>query len=203
MKQRRRRSGAITAADDFRHPEICSVRRNHQIMTVDHRQATAETPTTHFGHSDLRQLAHDLDDLGNSAEAASAATIVLAAHIVKIAAGGVRIARAGGDNATNFVVLGQRSENVRQLCQERDTERVFLFRSVECQPRDAGVFVYFGIDKFGIGHDLLLTILVQNRSKGSSGSNCCSINLSRRYTREIFSRMVSRSLSRAQSKGSR
>ena len=45
----------------------------------------AETPAAHFGDGDLRQFAHDIDDLGDAAEAAGAAAVVLAAHVVEIA----------------------------------------------------------------------------------------------------------------------
>src|ERR1051325_2642560 len=185
MKQRRRGSGAIAAANDLGHTVIGGVRRDDQIVAVNQSQAAAETPAAHLGDGNLRELTHDVHDLGDTAEAAGPTTIVLAAHIVKIAAGGIRIAGASGNDTANVSVFGQRAKNCGNLGEERDAQGVFLFRPIERQPGNAGVFVDVRIDELGFSHD----------HSGAKGSNCSyrsstfSILLLLILTSDIFGRI--------------
>jgi hypothetical protein len=78
--------------------------------------------------------------------------VVLAAHVVEIAAGRVGVAGAGGDDAANLVVIRQLAQGGRDLGEQGDAQGVFLFRPIESQPGDAGVLVDVGGDLFQVGH---------------------------------------------------
>src|SRR5438874_7688133 len=100
-------------------------------MAVDQCESAAETPAAHFGNGDLWELAHDVDDFSDAAEAAGAAAIILPAHVVEIAAGRVRIACAGGDDAANLIIFGEGAQEARQFGEQDDAQRVFLFGAAE------------------------------------------------------------------------
>src|SRR4029450_13504095 len=123
-------------------------------MAIDHCQSTAQAPASDRRHSDLRKFTHDGDDLRHTALHAIAAPVVLASHVVKIAPGRIRIARALSDDAANPVILANGSEEMSELVEKSYAQGVFLFRPIECQPSDAFFLVDVVDNEFVIGHGL-------------------------------------------------
>src|SRR5215471_20646246 len=125
-------------------------------MAVDHCQSSPQTPASDRRHGYLRKLAHDGNDLRDTALAAIAAPVALVPHVVKIAPRRVRIAGAPSDDAANLVILANGSEKVSELIEKGYAQGVFLFGPVERQPGDAFLLVNVVDDEFGIGHVNLL-----------------------------------------------
>src|SRR5262244_1807664 len=157
MKERRRCRGAVAAANDFGHAELSGVGADYEIMAVDHRQSSPQTPASDRRHGYLRKLAHDGNDLCDAALAAIAAPVALISHVVKIAPRRVRIASAPSDDAANLVILANGSEKVSELVEKGYAQGVFLLWPVERQPGDAFLLVDVVDDEFVIGHEYLLT----------------------------------------------
>src|SRR5262245_65519490 len=110
-------------------------------MAVDHCESSPQTPAPDRRHGYLRKLAHDGNDLRDTALAAIAAPVALVSHVVKIAPRRVRIAGAPSDDAANLVILANGSEKVSELIEKGYAQRVFLFRPIARQPGDSFRFV--------------------------------------------------------------
>ena len=79
------RRGSVAPADDLRHAELCCVGSDHEIMTVDHGEAAAEAPAFNRCNRDLRELAHERDDLGDAAVATAPPPVALVSHVIQVA----------------------------------------------------------------------------------------------------------------------
>src|SRR5262245_45703232 len=99
-------------------------------MAVDHCQSSSQTPASDRCHGHLRKLAHDGNDLCDTALAAVAAPVTLVSHVVKIAPRRVRIAGAPSDDAANPVILANSSKQLSELIEKGYAQSVFLFGSV-------------------------------------------------------------------------
>src|SRR5262245_61459996 len=125
-------------------------------MPVDHCQSSPQTPASDRRHGYLRKLAHDGNDLCDTALAAIAAPIALVSHVVNIWPRRVRKAGRPSGDAGNLVILPNGSEKVSELIEKSYAQSVFLFGPVEHQPGDAFLLVNVVDDEFGIGHVSLL-----------------------------------------------
>src|SRR5262249_40657128 len=126
-------------------------------MAVDHCESSPQTPAPDRRHGYLRKLAHDGNDLRDTALAAIAAPVALVSHVVKIAARRVGIAGTPGDDAANVVIITNSSEKVSQLIEKGYAQGIFLFGPIERQPGDAFLLVNVVDDEFVVGHEYLLT----------------------------------------------
>src|SRR6266705_1539487 len=84
VKKAGRRRGSVAPADDLRHPELCGVGSDHEIMTVDHGEAAVEVPAFNRRNRDLREFAHDAYDLGHAARAAAPPPVALVSHVIQV-----------------------------------------------------------------------------------------------------------------------